>query len=270
MSAIDAGLFSEEEINYRAKTGQERSGNMGLFRRGETAHQKKARKAYECFSRDMAIKIFPDGTEQVGNIVLSLAEIYQLNPEECDVKKYYDILSTYSCVAIRRLSDNDTDDGTIIAALQIKYPKLIPDKETAEKVLAYADADIDEHNPAPAEDIIAMFRRQWAEEAARITSRNNGMEKIYQDDPDYGLVAEKPVFTVGVQESYRYVDALRTASGKRLIWERTGSVYRDGGAVDIYEMRLLTGGLYGKVFINMYGNENPDRAPRGYILDWKK
>ena len=110
--------------------------------------------------------------------------------------------------------------------------------------------------------------------AKRMVVKNPGgipkAEKRYLNDPEYGLVPEKPVYVNGFEGQHLYLGRLKTAEGKRLRFSRQGSMRADGvdGLVDIY--LATTNDLfhrpYGKIYLCLYGTENSERAPRGYSL----
>lgn len=88
------------------------------------------------------------------------------------------------------------------------------------------------------------------------------------NDPEYGLIPEKPIYTYGVPGSYRYLDSLRTSTGERLIWQRYGSRRVEGiaGFIDIYDGLLPSGKIYQRLYVNMYGKSNSTAAPKGFVL----
>ena len=94
-------------------------------------------------------------------------------------------------------------------------------------------------------------------------------EKQYQNDTDYGLVPEKPIFVNGFMGSRMYLSMLKTDKGELLRNERRGSMRAEGieGLVDIYDtFRLNDHSAYGTIYICIYGNSTSDQAPKGYSL----
>lgn len=96
-------------------------------------------------------------------------------------------------------------------------------------------------------------------ENARITDNRT-------DDPDYGLVTNKPVTVKGIDASYAYIRSLKTSSGQRLTWRRLGSTSDKevDGIIDIYISYLPSGKEYKVVYVNMYGTKNDAKLPAGF------
>ena len=89
---------------------------MGFFdflKKKGPSHEEKVELAYRCYKADMVGMIFPGGKNQASKIICSLAKIYNLNLEVCDAKMYYNILSTYSHVLIRRVVTQSADSQIV-------------------------------------------------------------------------------------------------------------------------------------------------------------
>ena len=98
---------------------------------------------------------------------------------------------------------------------------------------------------------------------------DSGAEKRYQNDPDYGLVPEKPIFVNGFMGSHSYLSMLQTDKGELLRTERRGSTKAEGinGLVDIYDtFRVNDHSAYGTIYICLYGNSTSNQAPKGYVM----
>ncbi len=95
--------------------------------------------------------------------------------------------------------------------------------------------------------------------------QNRGAEDRFIHDPEYGLVPEKPVFVRGFGADRAYLDALRTAGGVRMTYDRLGSTQVPGisGPVDIYDLFLPGGKKYMRIYVCLYGEKNSRTAPRG-------
>ena len=95
---------------------------------------------------------------------------------------------------------------------------------------------------------------------------NADAEDAFLDDPEYGLVPEKPIYTHGVAGSNEYLDNLCGPSGEKLIWSRTHTTTSPGitGIIDVYQGKLSTGANYKVLYINMYGTKNSSVIPRGF------
>lgn len=88
-------------------------------------------------------------------------------------------------------------------------------------------------------------------------------------DADFGLVPQKPVYTVGIDEQEKYLKALRTVNGEPIKRNRRGSMSVDGvnGMVDVYDTYLPSGAEYKTIYINMYGTSNSTFAPKGFSYE---
>lgn len=105
-----------------------------------------------------------------------------------------------------------------------------------------------------------IIEGQKAMEANRESQPHNEL------DADFGLVPQKPVYTVGIDEQEKYLKSLRTINGESIKWNRRGSMNVDGvnGLVDVYDTYLPSGEEYKTVYINMYGASNSTFAPKGF------
>lgn len=97
---------------------------------------------------------------------------------------------------------------------------------------------------------------------------NQEIESQGTDDPEYGLNAQKPIYTYKANGSDSYLASLRTEKGNPLHWVRTGSwCFKNiHGMVDEYTGFLPSGEIYKKIYLNMYGNKNSAIAPRGFTF----
>ncbi len=128
-----------------------------------------------------------------------------------------------------------------------------------------------------AEDIVTPIDEN--ETAARILSSgiiegqkavdaNKESQPHHELDTDFGLVPQKPVYTVGIDEQEKYLKSLRTINGEPIKWNYRGSmsVNEVHGMVDVYDIYLMSGAEYKTIYINMYGARNSTMAPSGFVL----
>jgi len=115
-------------------------GFFDIFKKSVSTHEDKINNAYLCFKQDMVKLIFPKGKSQANKIINSLVAILCLNLNNCDSKKYYNLLTIYSDVLIRKVVTHTTDD-IIISTLLVKHGDLIP-KRKVTNVLAYCILNI--------------------------------------------------------------------------------------------------------------------------------
>ena len=90
-----------------------------------------------------------------------------------------------------------------------------------------------------------------------------------EGDDDFGLVPEKPIFTLALKSvdgEEEYLDKLYTESGEKFKYTRRGSTSAKGinGMIDIYDTFLPSGQLYKTLYINMYGAKSSVSAPKGF------
>ena len=112
---------------------------MGLFDRFKAkkpTHTEKVGLAYKCYKADLVESVFPGKEAQADRIIRSLALIYGIDLEACDAKKYYDILSTYSDIWIRR-NITQTKDEIATASLVVNHGDLVKDMNTAQIAYSY-------------------------------------------------------------------------------------------------------------------------------------
>lgn len=95
--------------------------------------------------------------------------------------------------------------------------------------------------------------------------KNKDIEDKYINDPEYGLVLEKPVFVNGFGSDKEYLSHLHTEDGKKLTFARVGSSEVEGivGPIDLYRLLLPDGTEYLRVFICNYGLSVKKNAPKG-------
>lgn len=93
-----------------------------------------------------------------------------------------------------------------------------------------------------------------------------------ESDDDFGLVPEKPIFTLALKSvdgEEEYLNKLYTDSGEKITYSRRGSTSVEGvnGMIDIYDTFLPSGEPYKTIYINMYGAKSSNSAPKGFKFD---
>ena len=241
---------------------------MGLFNKKGPSHAEKVNAAYRCFKPEMVDSIFPNGVKQVDLIIKSLAIIYGLNIDKCDSKTYYEILRTYSDIMIRKIVTG-MEENNIMSSLQVNHPDLVKTKDMASKAVVYTLFNI--NNPefviSDNEDISLLMMSNYFSEKTQSIKDNSTIEREHLNDPDYGLVAEKPIFTMGIKESEQYLNSLKTEQGELLTWNRLGSTSAKGisGSIDIYQTKLTSGKPYKTIYVSIYGSTNSKTIPQGFL-----
>lgn len=242
---------------------------MGLFDfLKNNQHDKKVALAYKCYKQEMVGMVFPGGKEQASRIIKSLAVILGIDLSALKPIDYYNVLTIYSGVLIRRVVTKSSDEH-IIVSLQVNHKQYIKNEMLAQQVLAYCTINMKNNSFAleSAEDINALNMFDNILTQNRETSRlNEEAQNDNLDDEEYGLVPNKPIYTTGVGGSEKYLRSLMTSDGKAIIWDRRGSMSVDGinGMIDIYDISFVDGRRYKTIYINMYGTSISQKAPNGF------
>ena len=244
-------------------------GLFDIFKKKELSHDEKVASAYGSYNQDKVRGIFPGGKNQASDIIRSLASIYGINYDTADASTYLEILHTYSDTVIRRIVTQSNDEH-IMMSLQVKHKSLVTDKEKAKQVLAYVVLNMNNNSFAlnTDKDWDALNDRVEMYNSIEKTAKENVVaEKSNLDDPEYGLVVNKPIYTQGVMGSRQYLGRLKTDTGEELTWERIGSTSAEGinGMIDIYTSKFSSGKPYKTLYINMYGSSNSEKVPAGFI-----
>ena len=245
-------------------------GLFDIFKKKPPTHEEKVDLAYRCYKPEMVEMVFPGGKKQASNIICSIARLVGKNLADLDAKGYYEFLSIYSDVLIRRVVTHSTDDN-IVASLQGKHGQEIKNKAVAQKVLAYCTINMQNHDfcldNAESMEALCLFDNILSQNE-QISKSNSEAQMENLDDPEYGFVPEKPIYVKGVEGSDKYLKSLRTVLGESIIWERHGSISVDGinGMIDIYDISLHSGKPYKTLYLNMYGTQDSTIAPKGFSI----
>ena len=246
---------------------------MGLFnafKGNKSSHEEKVQLAYHAYKQDMVEMVFPGRTQQADCIIRSIAILTTKRLSECDAKNYFEMLTIYSDVLIRCVITHSEDD-MIIAMLQDKHCNYVKSAKVAHKVLTYCRMNMNNNTFAldKKEDIEALnlLSSIFASNEA-VTENNDSALMQNLNDPEYGIIPIKPIYTHGVAGSKRYLSNLRTEAGEPITWKREMAICVDGvnGMVDIYSCFAPNGKLCGTLYVNIYGSQNSTTAPAGFYL----
>jgi len=152
---------------------------------------------------------------------------------------------------------------------KVEEPVVVP----AAPVIPIASVIEEEPNIAdmsPDDALNAILKIQ-AKNTVEAMEANSKTQPDNEGDADFGLVPEKPIFTLAlmsVDGEKEYLNRLYAANGEKIKYNRLGSTSVDGinGMIDIYETFLPTGQPYNTIYINMYGAKNSTKAPAGFVL----
>ena len=119
------------------------------------------------------------------------------------------------------------------------------------------------------DDALRSILKFHANETIRVMEANAQSQPNNENDADFGLVPEKPIFTLAlmsVDGEKEYLNQLYTAKGEKITYTRQGSTGVDGinGMIDIYDTYLPSGDFYKTIYINMYGAKRSQSAPKGF------
>lgn len=137
---------------------------------------------------------------------------------------------------------------------------------TSPVLVAPTTIDIDSSS-----DPLKAIMEAQAKETIRVMEANRAAQPNNEKDPEFGLVPEKPIFTLAteiVDGQRTYLGKLRTLNGDKITWKRLGSTSVEGinGMIDIYETYLPSGAPYKTLYINMYGARTSKTAPAGFCF----
>ena len=137
---------------------------------------------------------------------------------------------------------------------------------TSPVLVAPTTIDIDSSS-----DPLKAIMEAQAKETIRVMEANRAAQPNNKNDPEFGLVPEKPIFTLAteiVDGQRTYLGKLRTLNGDKITWKRLGSTSVEGinGMIDIYETYLPSGAPYKTLYINMYGARTSKTAPAGFCF----
>ena len=129
-------------------------------------------------------------------------------------------------------------------------------------------------NMTPDEALTAILQIQ-AKNTVDAMEANSQTQPDNEADADFGLVPEKPIFTLAlksVEGEKEYLDRLYTSNGEKIKYNRRGSMSANGinGMIDIYDTYLPSGQLYKTIYINMYGAKCSMSAPAGFSFEGTK
>lgn len=244
---------------------------FGIFKKKSNSYKDNVCEVFKNFKPQIASSLFPNGKEQAEEVVFSIAVILDLDLKRCNVEICREILDMYIGLKIR-ISTGTHSHDFMIATLRVNHSEYILTEEQALQI--YAFSLLNKKNPEFVLKDEASFEMLFviAKEISSMiekTKENGEIQYKNENDLEYGLVQEKPIYTKGISGSNKYLSLLRDLNGKKLIWKRRGSIIIEtiNGPIDIYDSELETGDIYKTIYINMYGTQQPNKAPQGFSLE---
>lgn len=152
---------------------------------------------------------------------------------------------------------------------QVETPVVSTAPVVATTPIVEDEQSMDDMTPDEALNAILKIQAKNTVEAMEANSKT---QPNNEGDADFGLVPEKPIFTLALQSvdgEKEYLNRLYTANGEKIKYNRIGSTSVDGvnGMIDIYETFLPSGQPYKTIYINMYGAKKSTKAPVGFVLN---
>lgn len=119
------------------------------------------------------------------------------------------------------------------------------------------------------DDVLNVLITSGVKAAKEAYEANSQNQPNNETDFDFGLVPEKPIYTLArksVDGEIGYLSKLRTPKGEKIKWNRRGSTSVEGinGVIDIYDIYLMSGQKYTTIYINMYGAKASKKMPTGF------
>ena len=110
-------------------------GFLNLFKNTKT-HEQKMDFAYKNFKPDMVEVLFINGRKQADEVILKLAEIFNIDLSKKNELEYYEILQVYEYIFTEILISKAKEEN-IVKGLQTSYGKYIKNETMAQKTLNY-------------------------------------------------------------------------------------------------------------------------------------
>lgn len=215
---------------------------------------KQIEKNITMFKPEILKYCFPNGMEQMRNVVISLF-CFLGNDKEID-----DLLKLFIETKMK-LQMKTEDEKTIIKHAMLNHQRILFSVKNMEVVIGYIKVEIK----------MPGFKVETIDQAEFIfknmQDEKNALEKQrLEKEKQYGIKLEDPIYVKGTLGLKEFITNLNSLEGNITRWVRTDSVLVKGipGKVEVYDSYLSTGEKYGTIYINLEGNRAPERLPFGY------
>lgn len=160
---------------------------------------------------------------------------------------------------------------TVVSENQNILEIQVEEKDVEASVTEQDSSPMADNSDLTPEEAIKMVVDVQARETVKAMEANIHSQPDCEDDCDFGLVPEKPIYTsalMSVDGEKEYLNQLYTSNGEKIKWSRRGSLSVEGihGMVDIYDTYMASGQPYKTIYINMYGAKKSTKAPMGFVL----
>ena len=122
-------------------------GLFNFFKKKSLTHEEKLQQAYACYKPEFVKLLFPDGKQQADRVLRSLARILRLNMDSLGEKDYYELLSLYTDVVIRKVVVH-MEDENLSANLRAKHGIYVTTNALAQLVVNYTFLNMSNPNYA--------------------------------------------------------------------------------------------------------------------------
>ncbi|MBP3493849.1 MAG: protein kinase [Oscillospiraceae bacterium] len=228
----------------------------------ETPKQNETvRKLYIEMKEETRKSVFYGGFDAAENLLLSLAKGAFGNVAPPNIRRCFEI---YLQTWIRTHGGFDANFSTpdyIKKALCKRFSAI--ETHIVSKCVDLSLQEIYRHEPELKRraEMVKLTQKYVASNAVQ----NKNVEETHMNDPEYGVIPEKPIFVAGFGWDREYLGHLYTENGVKLTFDRVGSLNVKGiaGPVDMYRLLLPDRTEYMKIYICNYGTKNTKAVPRG-------
>lgn len=209
-----------------------------------------------------------NGLTQANNIIISIAEILNINLDLLTSKDYFNYLSMYYDVIYKKNIVKEMK-SSIFLHLTFKYS--IKDSDTITRIISFSSINFSNPNfIVKSYEDFKYLDKYYANECYE-SSRTIIFKNQRTNSEDFGYTKENPFCLFSIQESHSFLCKLTTENNEKLYWLRLGSIcipsYFEATNVMIDEYQLyLNGEKFKKFYICPY-SYNSEALPKGLKLN---
>lgn len=218
-------------------------------------------KIYENTNKEQREKIFYGGLRSAKRILISLAQDAFNNTEDMSIELCFQMYLQTWIRSRGGFNPLFSSPDYIKQALCKRFESI--DHDAVLKCVTCSLSEIYRHEPELKKraDAVSFLRNRVNDNA----QKNAEIENKFLNDPEYGLVPEKPVFVNGFGSDKKYLSHLYTDEGAKLSFVRVGSAQVNdiAGPVDLYRLLLPDGTDYLQIYVCNYGSSTKKNSPKG-------
>ena len=267
--AVDE-IYSKEEqnefgalaISIKIDTVAPKKGFIAkLFSSKKISANSAVERIYENTNKEQREKIFYGGLRSAERILISLARDTFNNTEDMSIELCFQIYLQTWIRSRGGFNPLFSSPDYIKQALCKRFESI--DHDAVLKCVTCSLSEIYRHEPElkMRADAVSFLRNRVNDNA----QKNAEIENKFLNDPEYGLVPEKPVFVNGFGSDKEYLSHLYSDEGIKLNCVRVGSSNVEGisGPVDLYRLLLPDGTDYLQIYVCNYGLSTKTNSPKG-------